>query len=76
MAGTIIAVRHYFLYFIHDAGQGIRYGVGVGAEGFMWLGRATVDSKQEWPDLYPPAEMLARKPELRQHMVQLKAASA
>ena len=58
---------------IHDAGQAIRYGVGVGAEGFIWSGRATVHSKQEWPDWYPPAEMLARKPELRQHMVQLQS---
>jgi hypothetical protein len=56
-----------------DAGQAIRYGVGVGAEGFVWSGRATVHSKQEWPDWYPPAEMLARKPELRQHMVQLQS---
>jgi lipoprotein-anchoring transpeptidase ErfK/SrfK len=55
------------------AGQAIRYGVGVGAEGFVWSGRATVHSKQEWPDWYPPAEMLARKPELRQHMVQLQS---
>jgi lipoprotein-anchoring transpeptidase ErfK/SrfK len=53
--------------------RAIRYGVGVGAEGFIWSGRATVHSKQEWPDWYPPAEMLARKPELRQHMVQLQS---
>ena len=72
--GTIIVdPGSHFLYFIHDAGQAIRYGVGVGAEGFIWSGRATVHSKQEWPDWYPPAEMLARKPELRQHMVQLQS---
>ena len=72
--GTIIVdPASHFLYFIHDAGQAIRYGVGVGAEGFVWSGRATVHSKQEWPDWYPPAEMLARKPELRQHMVQLQS---
>ena len=72
--GTIIVdPANHFLYFIHDAGQAIRYGVGVGAEGFLWSGRATVHSKQEWPDWYPPAEMLARKPELRQHMVQLQS---
>ena len=45
----------------------------VGAEGFVWSGRATVHNKQEWPDWYPPAEMLARKPELRQQMVQLQS---
>src|SRR5215471_12655019 len=71
--GTIIIdpVSH-FLYVIHDAGQAIRYGVGVGAEGFVWSGRATVHSKQERATWYPPAEMLARKPELRRHMVQLQ----
>ena len=72
--GTItVDPGSHFLYFIHDAGQAIRYGVGVGAEGFVWSGRATVQNKQEWPDWYPPAEMLARKPELRQHMVQLQS---
>src|SRR6516164_5452534 len=72
--GTIIVdPASHFLYLIHDAGQAIRYGVGVGAEGFIWSGRATVHSKQEWPDWYPPPEMLVRKPELRQHMVQLQS---
>jgi lipoprotein-anchoring transpeptidase ErfK/SrfK len=71
--GTIIVdPASHFLYLIHDAGQAIRYGVGVGAEGFLWSGRATVHSKQEWPDWYPPAEMLARKPELRERMAQLQ----
>ena len=70
--GTIIVDPH-FLYFIQGSGQAIRYGVDVGAEGFVWSGLATVHNKQEWPDWYPPAEMLARKPELRQHMVQLQS---
>ena len=75
--GTMIVdPGSHFLYFIHDAGRAIRYGVGVGADGFIWSGRATVHSKQEWPDWYPPAEMLARKPELRQHMDSCAAASA
>ena len=70
--GTIIIdPASHFLYFIHDAEQAIRYGVGVGREGFVWSGRATVHSKQEWPDWYPPAEMLVRKPELRQYMVEM-----
>ena len=70
--GTIIIdPASHFLYFIHDAEQAIRYGVGVGREGSVWSGRATVRSKQEWPDWYPPAEMLVRKPELRQYMVQM-----
>src|ERR1700733_2112726 len=72
--GTIIVdPGSHFLYLVQGGGQAIRYGVGVGAEGFVWSGRATVHSKQEWPDWYPPAEMLARKPELRQHMVQLQS---
>jgi lipoprotein-anchoring transpeptidase ErfK/SrfK len=72
--GTIIVdPGSHFLYFVHSGTQAIRYGVGVGAEGFVWSGLATVHNKQEWPDWYPPAEMLARKPELRQHMVQLQS---
>ena len=43
--------------------------MGVGAEGFVWSGRATIHNKQEWPDWYPPVEMMARKPELQEeHM--------
>jgi hypothetical protein len=42
----IIDPASHFLYFIHNAGQAIRYGVGVGREGFVWSGRATVHSKQ------------------------------
>jgi lipoprotein-anchoring transpeptidase ErfK/SrfK len=64
------------IYFIQGGGQAIRYGVGVGAEGFAWSGLATVHSKQEWPDWYPPAEMLARKPESASIWCNCKAASA
>ena len=72
--GTIVVdPSSHFLYLIQGHGQAIRYGVGVGAEGFVWSGPATIHSKQEWPDWYPPAEMLARKPELREHMVQLQS---
>ena len=72
--GTIVVdPGSHFLYLIQGGGQAIRYGVGVGAEGFVWSGMATVHTKQEWPDWYPPAEMLTRKPELRQHMVQLQS---
>jgi lipoprotein-anchoring transpeptidase ErfK/SrfK len=56
---------------VQNDGQAMRYGVGVGGEGFGWSGTATVHTKQEWPDWYPPAEMLERKPEIREHMVQL-----
>ena len=71
-AGTIIIdPGAHYLYSVQGDGTAIRYGVGVGAEGFVWNGMAVIHSKQEWPDWYPPPEMLARKPELREHMVQL-----
>jgi len=72
--GTIIIdPSSHFLYLVQGGGKAVRYGVGVGAEGFVWSGRATVHSKQEWPDWYPTAEMLERKPEIRPHMVQLRS---
>jgi lipoprotein-anchoring transpeptidase ErfK/SrfK len=72
--GTIVIdPGSHFLYLVQGGGQAMRYGVGVGAEGFIWSGTATIHNKQEWPDWYPPAEMLARKPELREHMVQLQS---
>src|ERR1700674_5930056 len=49
--GTIIIdPGSHFLYLVQGGGQAMRYGVGVGAEGFVWSGRATVHNKQEWPD--------------------------
>jgi lipoprotein-anchoring transpeptidase ErfK/SrfK len=72
--GTIVVdPGSHFLYLVQGGGQAIRYGVGVGAEGFVWSGLATIHTKQEWPDWYPPPEMLGRKPELREHMVQLQS---
>jgi lipoprotein-anchoring transpeptidase ErfK/SrfK len=72
--GTIIVdPGAHFLYLIQPGGQAIRYGVGVGAEGFLWSGIATIHNKQEWPDWYPPPDMLERKPELKAHMVQLQS---
>ena len=72
--GTIIVdPGSHFLYLVQGGGQATRYGVGVGGEGFGWSGSATIHSKQEWPDWYPPAEMLQRKPELREHMIQLQS---
>jgi lipoprotein-anchoring transpeptidase ErfK/SrfK len=73
-AGTIVvdAAKH-FLYLVQGDRQAIRYGVGVGGEGFGWSGVAMVHSKQEWPDWRPPAEMLERKPELIEYMTQLQS---
>jgi lipoprotein-anchoring transpeptidase ErfK/SrfK len=63
--GTIIVdtgTKH--LYFILPEGQAIRYGIGVGREGFEWHGTAHIALKREWPVWTPPAAMIRRKPEL------------
>jgi lipoprotein-anchoring transpeptidase ErfK/SrfK len=73
-AGTIIVdPAHHYLYFVQDGGRAIRYGVGVGREGFGWSGNATIKSKQEWPDWYPPKEMIERQPELRKSLAELQS---
>jgi lipoprotein-anchoring transpeptidase ErfK/SrfK len=62
--GTLVVdPGHRFLYLIVDEGQAIRYGIGVGREGFAWSGAAEVKSKQEWPKWFPPADMVARDPQ-------------
>jgi len=72
--GTIIIdPGSHFLYLVQQKGEAVRYGVGVGGEGFGWSGVAFVHAKQEWPDWYPPPEMIARKPELKEHIVQLQS---
>jgi lipoprotein-anchoring transpeptidase ErfK/SrfK len=63
--GTLVVdTRHHFLYFIWNNSTALRYGVGVGREGFKWYGRATVDRKALWPRWVPPPEMLERQPDL------------
>jgi lipoprotein-anchoring transpeptidase ErfK/SrfK len=72
--GTIVVdPANHFLYHVEDGGRATRYGVGVGREGFGWSGEATIKSKQEWPDWYPPKEMLDRRPDLMKSMVQLQS---
>lgn len=72
--GTIIVEpSEHFLYFVQAGGQAIRYGVGVGSEGFSWSGVADVRDKQEWPDWYPTADILARRPEVIPHLKQLQS---
>ena len=64
-AGTIIIdTPHAFLYLTLGNGKAIRYGIGVGREGFTWSGVETISRKSEWPDWIPPAEMVARQPYL------------
>jgi lipoprotein-anchoring transpeptidase ErfK/SrfK len=72
--GTIIIdPRHRFLYLVQGRGQAIRYGVGVGREGFGWSGTATIREKREWPDWYPPKEMIQRQPELQRQLTRLQS---
>src|SRR5215212_5266490 len=56
------------LYVTFENNTALRYGVGVGREGFQWFGRAEVGRKAVWPDWVPPAEMLARRPDLPKQM--------
>ena len=67
--GTIIIdTANTFLYYVLGGGTAIRYGIGVGRDGFTWSGVQTVAKKAEWPDWTPPAEMLARQPYLPRFM--------
>jgi lipoprotein-anchoring transpeptidase ErfK/SrfK len=58
--------RH--LYLSLPNGQAVRYGIGVGREGFTWKGRVNIGRKEAWPDWTPPREMLKRRPDLPRHM--------
>jgi lipoprotein-anchoring transpeptidase ErfK/SrfK len=70
--GTIVIEPHSrYLYQVQDGGWATRYGVGVGRAGFGWSGTAIIKDKQEWPDWYPPREMLDRQPELLDRMSDL-----
>jgi lipoprotein-anchoring transpeptidase ErfK/SrfK len=63
--GTIIIdTGNTALYYVIGQGRAIRYGVGVGRDGFTWSGVQTITRKAEWPDWYPPTEMIARQPYL------------
>ena len=67
--GTVVVdTRSKFLYFVLDHGRAIRYGVGVGRQGFTWKGTASIGRKAAWPDWRPPAQILARQPYLPRYM--------
>jgi lipoprotein-anchoring transpeptidase ErfK/SrfK len=64
-AGTVIIdTAHTYLYLTLGGGKAIRYGIGVGRDGFTWSGVQPISRKAEWPDWIPPAEMIARQPYL------------
>jgi lipoprotein-anchoring transpeptidase ErfK/SrfK len=67
--GTIIVdTPNTYLYYILGGGRAIRYGIGVGREGFTWSGVKSITRKAEWPDWYPPPEMIGRQPYLPRMM--------
>ena len=65
---VVIDTGNTALYYVLGRGKAIRYGVGVGREGFTWSGVQTISRKAEWPDWHPPAEMIARQPYLPRFM--------
>jgi lipoprotein-anchoring transpeptidase ErfK/SrfK len=65
---VIIDTGNTALYYVLGQGRAIRYGVGVGREGFTWSGVQTVSRKAEWPDWHPPHDMIARQPYLPRFM--------
>jgi lipoprotein-anchoring transpeptidase ErfK/SrfK len=68
--GTIIVdTGERFLYLILSNGSAMRYGVGIGREGFAWSGRGVIQWKQKWPRWKPPNEMVARQPQLAQYSI-------
>ena len=67
--GTIIvSTSERFLYVVQPGGRALRYGIGVGREGFQWQGLVKITKKQEWPDWTPPQEMIERQPYLPRWM--------
>jgi len=68
-AGTIIIdTPNTYLYLVLGNGRAIRYGVGVGREGFTWSGTERISRMKEWPDWFPPKEMIERQPYLPRFM--------
>jgi lipoprotein-anchoring transpeptidase ErfK/SrfK len=68
-AGTIIVdTPNTYLYLVLGNGKALRYGIGVGREGFTWSGAERISRMAEWPDWYPPTEMIERQPYLPRFM--------
>jgi lipoprotein-anchoring transpeptidase ErfK/SrfK len=67
--GTIIVdTPSRFLYLVQPGNRAIRYGIGVGRDGFQWSGLLSISRKAEWPDWHPPPEMITRQPYLPRFM--------
>jgi lipoprotein-anchoring transpeptidase ErfK/SrfK len=67
--GTIVVdTPSKFLFLVQPGGHALRYGIGVGRQGFAWSGIQSISRKAEWPDWTPPEEMMKRRPDLPTHM--------
>ncbi|MGJ4951788.1 L,D-transpeptidase [Bradyrhizobium sp. HKCCYLS20291] len=67
--GTIVVnTGERRLYLVLPNGQALRYGIGVGRDGFRWSGVHRITAKKEWPAWTPPSQMLRRRPDLPRHM--------
>lgn len=67
--GTVVVhTSERFLYLVQGNNRAVRYGIGVGRDGFQWAGLVKVTRKQEWPDWRPPPEMIQRQPYLPRFM--------
>lgn len=67
--GTVVVnTRERFLYYILSGGKAVRYGIGVGKQGFAWQGEAYIAWKQAWPTWHPPKEMAERKPDVAKYV--------
>ncbi|MGO8059878.1 L,D-transpeptidase [Rhizobium johnstonii] len=69
--GTIVVdTPSRFLYLVQPGGTAMRYGVGIGREGFAWQGDGVIQWRQRWPRWKPPNEMVARQPELAKYSIE------
>jgi lipoprotein-anchoring transpeptidase ErfK/SrfK len=65
---VIIDTPNTYLYLVMNGGRALRYGIGVGRDGFRWSGTQSISRKSEWPDWTPPPEMVQRQPYLPRFM--------
>jgi len=68
VGSIVVETSEYHLYFVLEGGKAMRYGVGVGRDGFRWAGSHRITRKAEWPGWTPPAAMRKRQPELPAYM--------
>jgi lipoprotein-anchoring transpeptidase ErfK/SrfK len=65
---VVISTSERRLYLVLPGQRALKYGIGVGRQGFEWAGSQTISRKEEWPDWTPPAQMLKRRPDLPRYM--------